>query len=135
MNRRERLRPKATDLDTGVNGLNNFTPQKTEWAGDLRNGASACWFGSGIGGSNNRPSCYVHSLSFSACFTEMSRTEDELARQRALRATGWAIEAAKSTVSPEEATEHLIAAAQHLAFVMQRLIDERKKSQVGERAG
>jgi hypothetical protein len=41
-----------------------------------------------------------------------------------------AIEAAKSTVSPEEITEHLIAAAQHLAFVMQRLIDERKKSQL-----
>ena len=66
---------------------------------------------------------------------EMSGTEDELLRQRALRTTVRAIEAAKSTVSREEATEHLIAAAQQLAFVMQRLIDERKKSPGRERVG
>ena len=64
----------------------------------------------------------------------MRGTEDELL-QRTLRTTVRAIEAAKSTVSPEEATEHLIAAANHLAFMMQRLIDERKKSPVQERVG
>ena len=53
---------------------------------------------------------------------------DEGELRRALRTARRSVEAAKATASPEELTRHLISAAQHLVFLMERIIEERKSS-------
>ena len=92
--------------------------------GDANSGFVAGERSDGVAGETR---CNQANTSKISAFREF-RVMGEGELRKALRTARRSVEAAKATASPEELTKHLISAAQHLVFLMERIIEERKSS-------